>query len=85
MHDPNSDLENRVTSCACNVSWAWDGATDIDNGVDSSYKTCWLDRDTFFEMRLRTFQTVNNFSMELVHHYRDDVYGSPVSLRTHDS
>ncbi|KAK3368109.1 hypothetical protein B0H63DRAFT_514799 [Podospora didyma] len=75
MHDPNSELQNRVTSCACNVTWAWDGATDIDNGNGgSSYKICWMDDETFFEMRLLTFQSVNNFSMELAHSYKDDVH-----------
>ncbi|KAK3379538.1 hypothetical protein B0T24DRAFT_717088 [Lasiosphaeria ovina] len=75
-YDPNSIKENPVSSCVCNYTWAWDGVTGIgENGTeidDGAYDLCWQGDMTYFEMRLVSFHTAENFTLELGHRYHDD-------------
>ncbi|KAK3939921.1 hypothetical protein QBC46DRAFT_138541 [Diplogelasinospora grovesii] len=80
-YDPNSVKENPVSSCTCNsTAFSWDGTegttnTNISNS-GGAYELCsWAGNDhdySYFEMRLFSFQTAENFTLEIAHHYKDE-------------
>jgi hypothetical protein len=73
-HDPNSVRENKVTTCSCISTWSWDGLTAASgekNTYGTSYSMCYKQLPTYFEMRFATFNSSEDFSLEVAHHYKD--------------
>ncbi|KAJ9130331.1 hypothetical protein NKR23_g12249 [Pleurostoma richardsiae] len=68
-YDPNSRLENNVTSCHCSYTWSWDGVTPIQ--ADGEYVTCFKQGSTLFEMKILDFQSGHNLTLDMGHHYKD--------------
>lgn len=76
--DPNSVRENNVSSCTCVSNWTWDGVTTASgekNTYDTQYAICAEDESTYFEMKFVGFDSAENFTLEIAHHYKDDQYG----------
>lgn len=66
-----------MTSCTCSSTWSWDGATSVSgekNTYNSQFVRCLVAPPTYFQMRFDTFDTAENFTLELAHHYRDSEY-----------
>jgi hypothetical protein len=76
-YDPNSVLENNVTSAHCSSDWTWDGVTSVGsekNTYNTNYAICLASGETYFEMRFLSFASPKNFSLEIAHHYEDTRY-----------
>ncbi len=76
-HDPNSVKENNVTSCTCIYKWSWDGETAAageKNTYSASYSMCYKQLPVYFEMRIATFNSSEDFALEVAHRYHDSEF-----------
>lgn len=73
-HDPNSVRQNNVTGCSCISKWSWDGNSTEAGPVSESYTMCYKKLPVFFEFRIATFNSSEDFSLEIAHRYHDSEY-----------
>ncbi|KAL1868241.1 hypothetical protein VTK73DRAFT_3768 [Phialemonium thermophilum] len=73
-HDPNSVRQNNVTSCTCSSEWVWDGVTSANgenNNYTTEYVTCLNAPPSYFAMKFDSFDSAQNFTLDLAHRYKD--------------
>lgn len=76
--------DNNVASCSCVYKWSWDGTTTEageKNTYDGGYTMCYKNLPTWFEMKIAAFNSTQDFSLEIAHHYKDSelVYSCALS------
>lgn len=72
--DPNSVRENTVTTCTCTSSWSWDEVTSANgekNTYSTQYSVCYKKLPNFFQMKFAGFNTAEDFTLDIAHHYQD--------------
>ena len=75
--DPNSVRQNNVTRCSCISKWSWDGKTAAageNNTYSASYTMCYKKAPVYFEMKMATFNSSQDFSLQVAHRYHDSEY-----------